>query len=57
MILVCAQMSEPEMSVVAFRATDPARLNMYKLNDLMTQRGWHLNALQVSQPLPARFHA
>lgn len=35
----------PDMSVVAFRSTNK-QLNIYKLNDLLTKKGWHLNALQ-----------
>lgn len=42
----------PHMSVVAFAAVKPRQLNVYCLNDLMTQRGWHLNALQR----PAALH-
>lgn len=42
----------PDMSVVAFAAVKPKQLNVYCLNDLMTQRGWHLNALQR----PAALH-
>lgn len=42
----------PHMSVVAFAAVKPKQLNVYCLNDLMTQRGWHLNALQR----PAALH-
>lgn len=42
----------PHMSVVAFEAVKPKQLNVYCLNDLMTQRGWHLNALQR----PAALH-
>lgn len=41
------------MSVVAFRSTSRA-LNIYKLNDLMTRKGWHLNALQVGAHLLAQ---
>ncbi|KAF5834927.1 pyridoxal phosphate-dependent transferase [Dunaliella salina] len=39
-------MGSPEMSVVAIQARDPAKLNVYKLNDLMEKAGWHWNALQ-----------
>lgn len=35
----------PDMCNVAFRSTSPA-VNVYAVNDLMSQRGWHLNALQ-----------
>jgi sphinganine-1-phosphate aldolase len=33
-------LGSPHMSVVAFAAVKPAKLNVYCLNDLMTQRGW-----------------
>ena len=39
------------MTVVAFRAAKPRRLNIYALNDLMSQRGWHLSALQLPPAL------
>ncbi len=39
------------MTVVAFRAARPRRLNIYALNDLMSQRGWHLSALQLPPAL------
>ena len=35
----------PDMCVVAFKASS-RQLNIYKVNDLMTNKGWHLNALQ-----------
>lgn len=41
----------PEMCVIAFRSVQRG-LDIYKINDLMTQRGWHLNALQN----PASIH-
>lgn len=37
---------QPHASVVAFRAANPGQLNVYCLSDLLTQKGWHLNALQ-----------
>lgn len=46
---------EPEMSVVAFKATRAAAkrgLDIYKVNDLLSKQGWHLNALQR----PAALH-
>lgn len=43
---------QPLAMVVAFNSTNPRRLNIYRLNDLMTARGWHLNALQQ----PAALH-
>ena len=39
------------MTVVAFRAAKPRQLNIYALNDLMSQRGWHLSALQLPPAL------
>jgi len=36
---------KPEMCVVAIKSSR-RDLNIYKVNDLMTARGWHLNALQ-----------
>eukprot|EP00891_Asterochloris_glomerata_P007131 jgi/Astpho2/7131/Aster-08310 len=41
----------PDMCVVAFKASS-RQLNIYKVNDLMTNKGWHLNALQF----PASIH-
>jgi hypothetical protein len=41
----------PEMCVVAFKSTDP-RINIYTVNDLLSRKGWHLNALQH----PAALH-
>ena len=41
----------PDMCLVAFQSTDRS-IDIYKVNDLMTQRGWHLNALQF----PAAVH-
>jgi hypothetical protein len=45
--LVAQVMGEPDMSVVAFRSSKPALLNVYSLNELMSKKGWHLNTLQV----------
>ncbi|KAF6262831.1 PLP-dependent transferase [Scenedesmus sp. NREL 46B-D3] len=45
-------LGQPHASVVAFAAADPGRLNIYCLNDLLAQKGWHLNALQR----PAALH-
>ena len=36
----------PEMGVVAFRSCKPS-LNIYALNDWLSSKGWHMNALQV----------
>eukprot|EP00877_Chromochloris_zofingiensis_P001217 jgi/Chrzof1/11096/Cz05g23150.t1 len=43
---------KPDMSVVAFKARRPKEVNVYVLNDQLTARGWHLNALQF----PAALH-
>lgn len=42
----------PHMSVVAFQAVNPKQLNIYVLNDMLTAKGWHFNALQR----PAALH-
>ena len=42
---------QPDMCVVAFKSTR-RQLNIYKVNDLMTNKHWHLNALQF----PASLH-
>lgn len=47
---------QPDMSVVAFKFKDQ-RLNIYHLNDLMTKKGWHLNALQSPPALHFCFTA
>ncbi|GAB4817396.1 hypothetical protein N2152v2_004442 [Parachlorella kessleri] len=44
-------MGAPEMCVIAFKASDP-RVNIYTVNDLLSRKGWHLNALQH----PAALH-
>lgn len=36
---------EPEMSVVAFRSVDRA-VDIYRVHEILTRKGWHLNALQ-----------
>ncbi|KAI0320847.1 pyridoxal phosphate-dependent transferase [Amylostereum chailletii] len=41
-----AVLGNPPASVVAFRAVDPAALNILEVGDRMSKRGWHLNALQ-----------
>lgn len=43
---------QPHMSVVAFKAVNPKQLNIYVLNDMLTAKGWHFNALQR----PAALH-
>lgn len=47
---------EPDMCVVAIKSTSK-QLNIYKLNDLMSQRGWHLNALQFPSSVHMCFTA
>ena len=46
----------PEMCVIAFKSTNPD-LNIYKVNDLLSARGWHLNALQRPAALHVCFTA
>ena len=48
---------EPEMSVVAFKAKSPRDLDIFVLNDLMSQKGWHLSALQNPSSLHMCFTA
>jgi glutamate/tyrosine decarboxylase-like PLP-dependent enzyme len=36
---------EPDMCNVAFTGAMPG-MNIYAINDLLTKKGWHLNALQ-----------
>lgn len=36
-------LGKPEMTVVAFGSNE---VDIYKVNDVMTSRGWSLNALQ-----------
>lgn len=47
---------KPDMCVVAIKSTDKS-LNIYKVNDLMTQKGWHLNALQFPSSVHMCFTA
>ena len=47
----------PEMSVVAFKAKDRRRLDIFKVNDLLSKRGWHLSALQLPSALHMCFTA
>ena len=47
---------KPDMCLVAIKSTSKA-LNIYKVNDLMTQRGWHLNALQFPSSVHMCFTA
>ena len=47
---------EPDMCVVAIKSTSK-QLNIYKVNDLMSQRGWHLNALQFPSSVHMCFTA
>lgn len=44
-------LGKPDMSVVAFSSTCKD-INIYQLNDTLTRKGWHLNALQR----PAALH-
>ena len=48
---------QPEMSVVAFRAKQPKQLDIFRVNDLMTKRGWHCSALQLPSALHMCFTA
>ncbi|GIL46345.1 hypothetical protein Vafri_3350 [Volvox africanus] len=48
---------EPEMGVVAFRSRKPRDINIYVLNDWLSTRGWHLNALQAPPALHFCFTA
>lgn len=50
-------MGYPEMCVVAFKPRSSARLNIYTVNDLLSQKGWHLNALQHPAALHVCFTA
>ena len=47
----------PEMSVVGFRAKNPKQVDIFKVNDLMTKKGWHLSALQLPSALHMCFTA
>ena len=48
---------EPEMSVVGFKAKNERALDVFKVNDLMSKRGWHLCALQLPSALHMCFTA
>lgn len=48
---------QPAMTVVGFKAAKPRKLNIYALNDLLSARGWHLNALQLPPALHMCFTA
>lgn len=48
---------EPEMSVVGFCAKDPRQLDIFRLNDILSKRGWHLSALQLPSALHMCFTA
>ena len=48
---------DPEMSVVAFKARNPKDIDIFVLNDLLSQRGWHLSALQNPSALHMCFTA
>ena len=45
------------MTVVAFKAVKPRALNIYAVNDALSARGWHLNALQLPPALHMCFTA
>jgi len=47
---------KPDMCLVAIKSTCK-KLNIYKVNDLMSQRGWHLNALQFPSSVHMCFTA
>lgn len=47
---------KPDMCVVAIKSISK-QLNIYKVNDLMSQRGWHLNALQFPSSVHMCFTA
>ncbi len=48
---------QPVMTVVAFKAVKPRALNIYAVNDALSARGWHLNALQLPPALHMCFTA
>lgn len=41
-------LGNPPASVVAFASTDPKMTNIHEIGDVMSKKGWHLNA--ISQP-------
>ncbi|KAK9815685.1 hypothetical protein WJX72_008120 [[Myrmecia] bisecta] len=47
---------EPDMCVIGFKAARKG-LDIYKVNDMMSARGWHLNALQFPPSLHMCFTA
>ncbi|GMH45681.1 hypothetical protein BSKO_13644 [Bryopsis sp. KO-2023] len=47
---------EPQGSVIAFRSMKKS-INIFKVHDLMTRRGWHLNTLQFPPGLHMCFTA
>lgn len=48
---------KPDSCVVGFKAATGSGLDVYKVNDLMTKRGWHLSALQHPPALHMCFTA
>mmetsp|Transcript_12441 Transcript_12441/g.30574 ORF Transcript_12441/g.30574 Transcript_12441/m.30574 type:complete len:572 (-) Transcript_12441:347-2062(-) len=50
-------LGKPHMCLVAFGPRPGSPLNIYKLNDLLTRKGWHLNALQAPPALHFCFTA
>lgn len=47
----------PDMCVVAFKAKDPKKLDIFQLNDVMSRQGWHFSALQLPSALHMCFTA
>ncbi|KAL0029641.1 hypothetical protein WJX79_010044 [Trebouxia sp. C0005] len=47
---------KPDMCLVVIKSTSK-KLSIYKANDLMSQRGWHLNALQFASSVHMCFTA
>jgi len=42
---------EPDASVIAFKSADESALDIYKVQEAMGNRGWHLNALQYPRSM------
>lgn len=47
----------PDMCVIAFKARNPKKLDVFQLNDLMSRKGWHFSALQLPSALHMCFTA
>ncbi|PWN30943.1 sphinganine-1-phosphate aldolase [Jaminaea rosea] len=43
-------LGKPLVSVVAFASSNPSRLSIYEVGDLMSKRGYHLNGLATDPP-------